>query len=167
MPTAYGDLTAVILALLALAERPEMESPFGDTDRSGSSISWGSLDLIYANIATFRDHVDPVQLGTSYLALSGRERSGDGGHPHLDLCLPPEPAPERRRTQSSCARDRTTERVMNRTRLSLHYLHSYFDPDRPRPPVLSEKGPWTAACPMATMETSCRGLPACSWRASE
>jgi len=26
----------------------------------------GLLDLIYANIATFREHVDPVQLGTSY-----------------------------------------------------------------------------------------------------
>jgi hypothetical protein len=26
----------------------------------------GLLDLIYANIATFKDHVDPVQLGVSY-----------------------------------------------------------------------------------------------------
>jgi hypothetical protein len=24
------------------------------------------LDLVYANISTFRDHVDPVQLGVSY-----------------------------------------------------------------------------------------------------
>jgi hypothetical protein len=26
----------------------------------------GFLDLVYANISTFRDHVDPVQLGASY-----------------------------------------------------------------------------------------------------
>ena len=26
----------------------------------------GFLDLVYANISTFKDHVDPVQLGTSY-----------------------------------------------------------------------------------------------------
>jgi len=26
----------------------------------------GLLDLIYANISTFKDHVDPVQLGASY-----------------------------------------------------------------------------------------------------
>ena len=26
----------------------------------------GLLDLVYANISTFRDHVDPVQLGASY-----------------------------------------------------------------------------------------------------
>src|SRR5260221_13128824 len=64
VPTAYGDLTAVILALLALA-----------SVRTESALAiptvWlfnivGFLDLIYANIATFRDHVDPVQLGASY-----------------------------------------------------------------------------------------------------
>ena len=26
----------------------------------------GLLDLIYANIATFKDHVDPAELGASY-----------------------------------------------------------------------------------------------------
>lgn len=26
----------------------------------------GLLDLIYANISTFKDHVDPAQLGASY-----------------------------------------------------------------------------------------------------
>jgi hypothetical protein len=67
VPTAYGDLTAVILALLARASA-----------RTESAISipmvWlfntvGLLDLVYANISTFRDHVDPVQLGAShYLA---------------------------------------------------------------------------------------------------
>jgi hypothetical protein len=64
VPTAYGDLTAVILALLALA-----------SVRTESALSvpmvWlfnvvGFLDLTYANISTFKDHVDPVQLGVSY-----------------------------------------------------------------------------------------------------
>ncbi len=64
VPTAYGDLTAVILALIALwAVRTE------------SSLTvmflWlfnivGLLDLIYANIATFTEGVDPAQLGASY-----------------------------------------------------------------------------------------------------
>ncbi len=64
VPTAYGDLTAVILALIALA-----------CVRYGSAAAlpmlWlfnivGLLDLIYANISTFKDHVDPAQLGVSY-----------------------------------------------------------------------------------------------------
>ena len=64
VPTAYGDLTAVILAVLALAS-VRMENPLA------IPMVWlfnivGLLDLIYANIATFRDHVDPVQLGVSY-----------------------------------------------------------------------------------------------------
>jgi hypothetical protein len=64
VPTAYGDLTAVILALLALAS-VRMESTFA------IPMVWlfntvGLLDLVYANISTFRDHVDPVQLGVSY-----------------------------------------------------------------------------------------------------
>jgi len=64
VPTAYGDLTAALLALLTLA-----------SIRAGSALAvpmlWlfnsiGLLDLIYANISTFKDHVDPVQLGASY-----------------------------------------------------------------------------------------------------
>ena len=63
-PVAYGDVTATALALLALA-----------CLRSGNALAapmlWlfnivGLLDLVYANISTFKDHVDPVQLGTSY-----------------------------------------------------------------------------------------------------
>ena len=63
-PTAYGDLTAAILALIALG-----------SVRSGLAAAlpmvWlfnvvGISDLIYANISTFKDHVDPVQLGTAY-----------------------------------------------------------------------------------------------------
>ena len=64
VPTAYGDLTAVILALLALAS-VRMESTFA------IPMVWlfntvGLLDLVYANISTFKDHVDPVELGASY-----------------------------------------------------------------------------------------------------
>jgi hypothetical protein len=64
VPTAYGDLTAVVLALLALT-----------CVRSGSALAapavWlfnvvGFLDLAYANVSTFRDGVDPAQLGVSY-----------------------------------------------------------------------------------------------------
>ena len=63
-PVAYGDVTATALALLALA-----------CLRSGNALAapmlWlfnivGLLDLVYANISTFKDHVDPVQLGASY-----------------------------------------------------------------------------------------------------
>ncbi len=64
VPTAYGDLTAVILALLALA-CVRFESALA------VPMLWlfntvGLLDLIYANISTFKDHVDPAQLGATY-----------------------------------------------------------------------------------------------------
>jgi hypothetical protein len=64
VPTAYGDLTAVILALLALTS-VRMQSTLA------IPMVWlfnivGLLDLLYANISTFKDHVDPVQLGASY-----------------------------------------------------------------------------------------------------
>ena len=64
VPTAYGDLTAAILALLAVlcirAEYP-----------IGLPMVWlfnvvGLLDLVYANISTFKNHVDPTYLGVSY-----------------------------------------------------------------------------------------------------
>jgi hypothetical protein len=63
-PTAYGDLTAVVLALLALtALRYELAIAM--------PIVWffnieGILDLTYANFSTFKDHVDPASLGASY-----------------------------------------------------------------------------------------------------
>jgi hypothetical protein len=58
VPTAYDDLTVVILALLALASL-RYEAAFA------VPMLWlfnlvGLLDLIYANIATFKHHVDPV-----------------------------------------------------------------------------------------------------------
>ena len=63
-PTAYGDLTAVMLALIAL---------YAIRNDSGFSVKlvWlfnivGLLDLIYANIATFTEQVDPAQLGAAY-----------------------------------------------------------------------------------------------------
>jgi len=64
VPTAYGDAGAVLLALVALA-----------FVRAESALAlpavWlfnieGTLDLVYAYVATFKDHVDPVQLGASY-----------------------------------------------------------------------------------------------------
>jgi hypothetical protein len=64
VPTAYGDLTAALLALLALAfVRAE--------SAAAVPMVWvfnvvGLLDLIYANFSTFKDHVDPVYLGVSY-----------------------------------------------------------------------------------------------------
>ena len=64
VPTAYGDLTAALLALVALA-------CFRYENRAAAAMLWlfnivGLLDLIYANISTFKDHVDPAQLGASY-----------------------------------------------------------------------------------------------------
>ena len=64
LPTAYGDVTAAMLALLALA-----------CIRWGNILAapmvWlfnvvGLLDLAYANLSTFKDNVDPTQLGVSY-----------------------------------------------------------------------------------------------------
>jgi hypothetical protein len=64
VPTAYGDLTAVTLAFLALGcVRYEYAAAV--------PMLWlfnvaGLLDLIYANLSTFKDQVDPVYLGVSY-----------------------------------------------------------------------------------------------------
>jgi hypothetical protein len=63
-PTAYGDAMAAGLALLALwALR---------TERTWALILvWafnieGLLDLLYANVSTFKDRVDPASLGSAY-----------------------------------------------------------------------------------------------------
>ena len=64
VPTAYGDLTAALLALFALWPL-----------RAGNAVAvplvWlfnivGLLDLVYANISSIKDHVDPTYLGVSY-----------------------------------------------------------------------------------------------------
>ena len=64
IPTAYGDLAAAVLALIALwLVRLEKTAAI--------PLVWlfniaGLLDLVYANISTFKDHVDPTYLGVSY-----------------------------------------------------------------------------------------------------
>jgi hypothetical protein len=64
IPTAYGDLAAAVLALIAL-----WLVRLGKT--AAIPLVWlfniaGLLDLVYANISTFKDHVDPAYLGVSY-----------------------------------------------------------------------------------------------------
>jgi hypothetical protein len=64
VPTAYGDLTAALLALAALA-------CLSYRSRTALPVLWlfnvaGTLDLIYANIASIAGQVDPVLLGVSY-----------------------------------------------------------------------------------------------------
>lgn len=64
VPTAYGDLAASVLALVALW-------PVRSENRTAVPMVWlfntvGLFDLIYANISTFKDHVDPTHLGVSY-----------------------------------------------------------------------------------------------------
>jgi hypothetical protein len=64
VPTAYGDLTAVLLALIALA-CVRFESAFA------VPMVWlfnivGLLDLIYGNISSMAYSVDPAQWGTAY-----------------------------------------------------------------------------------------------------
>jgi len=64
VPTAYGDLTAACLALLTLW-------PIRSENAFATPMVWlfnivGLLDLVYANISTFKDHVDPTYLGVSY-----------------------------------------------------------------------------------------------------
>jgi hypothetical protein len=64
VPTAYGDLTAAVLALIAaVCLRTE--------NAVAVPMVWlfnivGLLDLVYANISTFKDNVDPTYLGVSY-----------------------------------------------------------------------------------------------------
>jgi hypothetical protein len=64
VPVAYGDLTAVALALLALAALRYQRA-------AAVPAIWlfnlaGTADLVYANIASFTAKVDPVALGVSY-----------------------------------------------------------------------------------------------------
>jgi hypothetical protein len=64
VPTAYGDLTAAVLALFAIFCLR--------TDKVVAvPMVWlfnivGLLDLAYANISTFKDRVDPTYLGVAY-----------------------------------------------------------------------------------------------------
>ena len=64
VPTAYGDLTAALLALLALW-------PLRAGNAFALPLIWlfnivGLLDLVYANISSIKDNVDPTYLGVSY-----------------------------------------------------------------------------------------------------
>jgi hypothetical protein len=64
VPTAYGDLTAALLALAALA-------PLRYESALALPMVWvfnvvGMLDLVYANVASIKDQVDPTLLGVSY-----------------------------------------------------------------------------------------------------
>lgn len=63
-PTAYGDVAAALLALFAIAAL-RFEVPIAVPAVWVFNIE-GILDLIYANISTFKDHVDPASLGASY-----------------------------------------------------------------------------------------------------
>ena len=64
VPTAYGDLTAAVLAVVAIL-CVRIESVVAVPMVWLFNIE-GLLDLIYANISTFKDHVDPTFLGVSY-----------------------------------------------------------------------------------------------------
>ena len=64
VPTAYGDLTAAVLSLIALA-CIRYES------KAAMPMLWlfnvvGLIDLVYANISSIKDNVDPTFLGASY-----------------------------------------------------------------------------------------------------
>lgn len=64
VPTAWGDLLAAVLALIAV-------SALRANLRIALPLIWlfnveGILDLAYANLATFIARVDPAQLGVSY-----------------------------------------------------------------------------------------------------
>jgi hypothetical protein len=64
VPTAYGDLAAVLLALIALAS-VRLEKPFA------VPVLWlfnivGLLDLLWGNISSLSYNVDPAQWGPAY-----------------------------------------------------------------------------------------------------
>jgi hypothetical protein len=63
-PVAYGDLTAAVLALIGLAAL-RYEHP------AAVPLVWlfnlvGTADLLYANVSSLKDGVDPVALGAAY-----------------------------------------------------------------------------------------------------
>jgi hypothetical protein len=64
IPTPYGDLTAALLALVALWPSRAEKTAAIPTVWLFNIV--GLLDLVYANILTFKDHVDPKYLGVSY-----------------------------------------------------------------------------------------------------
>jgi hypothetical protein len=115
VPTAYGDLTAVVLALSRTCKRSDGEL-FGGSD--GLALQYRGL--FGSGLCQRRN----IQRSCRPLSR-GCERPRYDGHSHHDLRLFAEP------TLSGVglivrARDRTTESVMNRTRLSLHYLYGYL-----------------------------------------
>jgi hypothetical protein len=64
VPTAFGDLTAATLALIAAITHRY-------TSRAAIPITWvfnvlGTVDLIYANVASVVYRVDPAMLGVAY-----------------------------------------------------------------------------------------------------
>ena len=63
-PVAYGDVTAVVLALIAL-NALRYELGYAMTAVWIFNIE-GIADLAYANLSTFMDRVDPTSLGVSY-----------------------------------------------------------------------------------------------------
>jgi hypothetical protein len=68
VPTAYGDLAA--------ASRCSPSGLFAPGKPSLPMVWFfnivGLLDLVYANISTFKDHVDPTYLGVSYYLAASR-----------------------------------------------------------------------------------------------
>ena len=67
VPTAYGDLTAAFLALLAILCLRTQVAVAVPTVWLFNIV--GLLDLVYANISTFKDHVDPPFLNASECVL--------------------------------------------------------------------------------------------------
>jgi len=64
VPVAVGDASAVALALVALAALR-----YGLSQAIASVWLFnvvGFADLVYANVSTFKDHVDPASLGVTY-----------------------------------------------------------------------------------------------------
>ena len=64
VPVAYGDLTAVVLALIALTAL-RYQLPVAVLAVWLFNLE-GTADLVYANIASFTARVDPTSLGVSY-----------------------------------------------------------------------------------------------------
>ena len=65
-PAAYGDVSAAVLAVLALGALPS---------RSGNALAWifsvwGSADLLYAFYQGNRVGLEPGQLGAAYFILT-------------------------------------------------------------------------------------------------
>ena len=85
VPTAYGDLSAALLAVVALFRARTGNAAAKPTTWLFNII--GLTDLTCATHSSFHDHIDPIYLGPSYYLASINLSVMTVGHIVLFACL--------------------------------------------------------------------------------